>query len=138
MALSAAAGAAAMMVLGARAMQRMNQLAVQTCTTLFACGCFTIWIVLSGGPAWPTGSLGWMALVGASLSSAIANIIFLYGVGKLGAGRAALLANLEPLTVLALAPLILNEHLTWLQLVGAGLVLTAITILPVWETRKRG
>jgi drug/metabolite transporter (DMT)-like permease len=42
------------------------------------------------------------------------------------------------LTVLALAPLILNEHMTWLQLAGAGLVLSAITILPILESQKRG
>ena len=81
--------------------------------------------------------MGWIALMVAALSSAVANIIFLFGLGKIGAGRAALLANLEPLTVLALAPVILNEHLTWLQLAGAGLVLAAITILPILETQKR-
>jgi len=137
MALAAASGVATLIVLSAKAMQRMNQLAVQASSTLTALACFTIWLISSGGPAWPTTSMGWMALIVAALSSAVANIIFLFGLGKIGAGRAALLANLEPLTVLALAPLILNEHLTWLQLCGAGLVLAAITILPILEAQKR-
>lgn len=137
MALSAASGVATLIVLSAKAMQRMNQLAVQASSTLIALVFFMIWLASSGGPAWPTTSMGWAALMVAALSSAVANIIFLYGLGKIGAGRAALLANLEPLTVLALAPLILNEHLTWLQLAGAGLVLAAITILPILESRKR-
>lgn len=137
MALSAASGVAVLIVLSAKAMQRMDQLAVQTSSTLIALFCFTVWLISSGGPAWPTTSMGWMALMVAALSSAIANILFLFGLGKIGAGRAALLANLEPLTVLALAPLILNEHLTWLQFAGAGLVLAAITILPILESQKR-
>ena len=137
MALAAAGGVATLIVLSAKAMQAMNQLAVQACSAVTALACFTIWLILSGGPSWPATSTGWIALMVAALSSAIANIIFLFGLGKIGPGRAALLANLEPLVVLALAPLLLNEHLTWLQLCGAGLVLAAITILPILETRKR-
>ncbi len=136
MALAAAGGVATLIALSAKIMQRMDQLAVQTVSTLIALACFTIWLIAAGGPSWPTGGMGWTALIGAAISSALANILFLFGVGRIGAGRAALLANLEPLTVLALAPLLLDEHLTATQLFGAGLVLAAITILPILEARK--
>ena len=137
LALIAAAGVATLIVLSARIMRVMDQLVVQASSTLIATFCFTIWMVSTGGPAWPTGTIGWVALLGSAGISAIANICFLTALGWIGPGRAALLTNLEPVTVLALAPLLLNEHLSALQLAGAALVLATITILPAWESRTR-
>jgi drug/metabolite transporter (DMT)-like permease len=71
----------------------------------------------------------WPPLVAcAFLSSFLAIQTFYAGSRRIGAAQAALVSTVEPLMILALAALLLDDVLEPLQLVGAGLVLGGVLI----------
>lgn len=63
------------------------------------------------------------------LSTIMALGTFLAGMQRVGPTSASLLSTLEPVFTVMLAMLFLNEHLTYLQVLGGVLVLTAVTLL---------
>ncbi|MGH2625775.1 MAG: DMT family transporter [Anaerolineales bacterium] len=60
---------------------------------------------------------------------------FLAGMARVGPTAAALLSTLEPVFTVALAAAVLDEALTPRQLLGVALVLGAIVLLQVYESR---
>ena len=53
-------------------------------------------------------------------------VLYLQGIRGLGPSQAAVVSTLEPLFTIVLAWLVLGQHLSWLQLAGAGLVLAGV------------
>ena len=72
-----------------------------------------------------------LALIGAIalFSTAIPITAFLIGIQRIGPGRAAITATLEPAVTLALAALILDDRLSAGQWLGALLILTGVVLL---------
>lgn len=85
------------------------------------------------GVSWPT-PRGWAALLFlAVIASGFAFFLYLFSLTRLEAGEASVYVNLSPVVTLVAARLVLTEPITWLQLVGTGLVL-----LGVYLTERTG
>jgi drug/metabolite transporter (DMT)-like permease len=75
-----------------------------------------------------------MILMGMVLLSTIMALgTFLAGMLRVGPTTASLLSTLEPVFTVILALFFLNEHLSFLHLLGGGLVLTAVILLTLPE-----
>lgn len=78
----------------------------------------------------PVSPKGWVAIFAlAIVSTIIAILTFMVGMQKVGATNAALISTLEPLVSVTLAAWLLGESLTFVKLVGGGLILSAVLIL---------
>lgn len=74
-------------------------------------------------------SLAWFAIVCiATLSTFIANQCYYQGLKKLEAGKASIVATIEPVIAAIAAFFILGEHFTLLGYVGATLVICAVLL----------
>ena len=71
------------------------------------------------------------------LASFLAIQAFYAGARRIGAAQAALLSTIEPLTIVALAWVVLGQHLEPIQVVGAGLIVLSV-ILAQTGPRPRG
>ena len=83
------------------------------------------------GEAWPT-----IVAIGA-LASFLAIQTFYAGARRIGAAQAALVATLEPVYIVAVAALLLDQVLAPIQLVGATLILIGVVIAQT-SPRPRG
>ena len=71
----------------------------------------------------------------AVIHTAGAFALYTYGLGKLGAGRAAIIATVEPVVAGAMGVALLGEELTIVKVVGAVLVLSGAVLA---QAGKRG
>ncbi len=87
-------------------------------------------------PGWA--SVGWLALL-AMLSQVIGWLLISRSLPHLPAAVTALVLLLQPLCALALAAVVLGEQPTWVQLIGAGIVLGGVSYgsRPSREGRRR-
>ena len=125
-----AAGSMSLFVIGSSRLMRaadrgeVNRHLMGTAAVLF------LLVLAAGGPTrWPAGEAGWLAFAGAVVTFTLAQIAVIAAIGRAGAVLAASLMNLEPLLTIALAVLALGESLSWPQLLGALLVLSAIVLI---------
>ncbi|MGZ9275996.1 MAG: EamA family transporter [Candidatus Limnocylindrales bacterium] len=80
----------------------------------------------------------WPFLVGIGLVATFLAIQTLYaGARRIGAAQAALVSTTEPLFIVALSAVVLDQHLGPLQLVGAALILVGVVIAQT-SPRPRG
>ncbi len=83
-----------------------------------------------GGQWRPLDAGGWaLALSMAVVATAIPATMFLAGLARVGATRAAIISTLEPATTVVLAALLLGEDLGPVRLIGGGIVLVAAVIV---------
>jgi drug/metabolite transporter (DMT)-like permease len=98
--------------------------------------------VIFGGLAHPSPlrSVPVLVAIGyiATFASAIAFLLWSYGVAQLGAGRAAQFVQLMPVFGAILAVVLLGEVLTATELGGAVLVLSGIAIVERRPRQNRG
>ena len=100
----------------------------------------TFWMVLSaaiilavanlafGRMVWPHDLSGWVGFAGVGLAYTIGLTLFFVAVPILGATRATMLTNLEPLVGIGFAMLLLNEQISLLQALGMALVFLSIAV----------
>jgi drug/metabolite transporter (DMT)-like permease len=89
--------------------------------------CSVAW---AGGPHWPQGLAGWLAVVAIALISTVAAItLYFAGLERIGPTRAATLSTLEPLVTVTLAAIVLGETIAPVQMAGGALILAAVVIL---------
>jgi drug/metabolite transporter (DMT)-like permease len=83
-----------------------------------------------GGQLRPLSASGY-ALAGsmALVATAIPATLFLAGLARIGATRAAIISTLEPATTVVLAALLLGESLGAVRLIGGAIVLVAAVIV---------
>ena len=80
---------------------------------------------------------GWACAIALAVCSTVLAITaFLGGVARVGAGRASILAMLEPPAACVLAFLVLGERLTAVQLLGGALVIGAAVVLQLRSVRS--
>ncbi|MCC6615173.1 MAG: DMT family transporter [Anaerolineae bacterium] len=78
----------------------------------------------------PATSTGWLVLLATAVVSTAGPIFAFYaGMQRVGAGQAAIISTLEPVIVLVLSFLLLNERLAFQQIVGGALILLAAILL---------
>ncbi|MDP9271938.1 MAG: DMT family transporter [Chloroflexota bacterium] len=76
-----------------------------------------------------SGSSLWPVLVAGSLGAALPTVLYVLGIRRIGAPRAAILAMIEPLTGVTLAALLLGEGLQPIQALGGAMILAAGALL---------
>jgi drug/metabolite transporter (DMT)-like permease len=78
----------------------------------------------------PPTAAGWAVEVGlAVIPTMLAISLFLAGLPRVGAARAALLSTWEPVVTVGLAVVLLGERLSLLQVLGGVLVLLAVVVV---------
>jgi drug/metabolite transporter, DME family len=82
---------------------------------------------LAGLPAGSYALLLMLAVVHTTLGFAL----YTFGLGRLGAGRAAIVATIEPVVAVALGTALLAEDLTLPKVAGAGLVISGAALAQV-------
>jgi DME family drug/metabolite transporter len=87
---------------------------------------------LAGLPASSYAMLFMLSVVHTTLAFAL----YTFGLGRLGAGRAAIVATVEPVVAVALGTALLGETLTVPKVVGASLVISGAALAQV-RLRKR-
>jgi DME family drug/metabolite transporter len=88
---------------------------------------------LAGLPAGSYALLLMLAVVHTTLGFAL----YTFGLGRLGAGRAAIVATVEPVVAGALGAVLLGEDLTVPKVVGAGLVISGAALAQVRLRKAR-
>ena len=76
--------------------------------------------------ALPTTRLGWIAFLVVPFFYTAAVIAIYYAIAAIGSIRMSLVTNLEPVAAIVFGFVLLDQTLTWLQLIGAALVVGAI------------
>ena len=127
MALGSAAAYAVYILLSDRLLRDADPIALAAFLTMGAATSFFAAGGLLGSLGTVGGVSGLACLVGAALvGSVFAVTSFLKGVRLVGPSTASLLMTVEVPVTIALAAIVLKQHLTSPQLVGAGLVVAAI------------
>lgn len=90
-----------------------------------------------GGPALPRSAAGWWLFAAATAASPAALIAFYIALPRAGAGRSALILNVEPVLTVLIAMLLLGETLGAYQAVGAALIVGAIAAAAVIDLKFR-
>lgn len=67
----------------------------------------------------------------AVIHTTLAFALYTFGLGRLGAGRAAIVATVEPVVAGALGTVLLGEELTITKIVGAGLVILGAVLAQI-------
>ncbi|MBP2173009.1 DMT family transporter [Methanococcus voltae] len=107
-------------------------LTVSASAILLIYGFLTNGIVLNLTPmAW--GAMAFIAI----FSTAISLILFLKGVGEIGASNAAILSTMEPIISVVIGVLLLGESLNFSMASGTLLVLMSVGLLTLTEKRKK-
>jgi len=92
--------------------------------------------------AFPATAGGWAVVVGlAVFPTMLAISLFLAGLPRVGAARAALLSTWEPVVTVGLAVILLGDRLSLFQVLGGILVLLAVVIVQgaqLWKPERRG
>jgi drug/metabolite transporter (DMT)-like permease len=121
---------AAIYIIGnARAMRAAPGLTVAFYMMLSAAITLAIVFLLFGTLVLPTTELAWMGFTGVAVASTAGTLTFLCGMPYVGAARAAMISNLEPVLGVLFAMTVLGERVTPLQGTGIALVLGSIVAM---------
>ena len=74
----------------------------------------------------PQTNLGWLALLGMSITSTAAVFFIVVSTMRIGPFRTALIMNLEPLTAMVLSAIMLGQVITPVQGIGSAIMLAAL------------
>jgi drug/metabolite transporter (DMT)-like permease len=86
-----------------------------------------------GKLAVPSTGLGWLGFAGVAFAATTGTLTFFCGMRFIGAARAAMVSNLEPIIGIVFAMAVLGERLTPIQGAGIVLVLASIVSMEVWR-----
>lgn len=116
-------------LLSSRIGPRAGAIPAASVVMLSAAAVFGI-IVAVRGPSFPTSAAGWWALAGMGLvSTVVAIVAFFAGLERIGPAEASTISTLEPVVTVALAAVVLNEAITYGQIAGGAMIVTAVVIL---------
>ena len=127
--LGAAVGYTMFNLLSARWLPGRSQLVMMTYTFGIAAVMAAVLALLSGQTLSPAGwqpQAWWLLGAIVLIPTFAAVVLYLQGIRGLGPSQAAVVSTLEPLFTIVLAWLVLGQHLSWLQLAGAALVLSGV------------
>ena len=138
--LGAGFGYALYSILGTVALRRYPPLTVTTWTFLIAAaGC---WLVCGAGEllrtlsAAPPGTMLWLIPLSGVVTAVIPYLAYTKGLQTTEAGRAAILATIEPVVATLIGSLVFREVLTLSAALGILLVLAAIALLNLPKKQK--
>jgi drug/metabolite transporter (DMT)-like permease len=116
-------------LVSSRIAPRAGAIPAATVVMLAAAAVFGV-VVAIRGVALPTAPAGWLALVALALvSTVVAIVTFFAGLERIGPTEASTVSTLEPMVTVALAAVVLNEAVTFGQIAGGAMIVTAVVIL---------
>jgi drug/metabolite transporter (DMT)-like permease len=117
----------AFVILGnARAISEASALSVRFYMMLSAAISLTVLFAAFGTLALPHSALGWAGFVGVAIAATTGTLAFMGGMAFVGATRAAMISNLEPVLGVLFAIAALGEQVTLRQAIGIVIVLGSI------------
>jgi drug/metabolite transporter (DMT)-like permease len=117
-------------LIGERVMSSVPAVAASAVIMSGAALAFCVLAALNHELALPRNSTGWAVGVGIALvPTMVAISLFLAGLPRVGAARAALLSTWEPVVTVVLAVVILGDRLSLLQVLGGVLVIVAVIVV---------
>ncbi len=122
----AAVIAAIVIVYSSHAMKSADSLAVTSYMMLSAAVTLAIISLAQGDLQWPVTSRGWTGFGGVAIAYTIGTVTFFGAIPLLGAVRAAMITNLEPVLGILFAMMILGERVSSVQGLGIVMVITSI------------
>ena len=134
MAFAGAGGAAALLLLYERFPADADVVTTATLLTFVAAVLAAIVSLVLVDFTPPQTRLGWMGMIGVAIATTLAFILNLFAVRFIGAAQTALLMNLEPVVIMIMAKIVLDEPLTIPRVSGMLLVVIAL-LLSQWRER---
>lgn len=126
-------------LIGERVMSSVPAVAASAVITSGAALAFCLLAAFNHELAPPRNASGWAVGVGIALfPTMVAISLFLSGLPRVGAARAALLSTWEPVVTVLLAVAILGDRLTILQVFGGVLVFVAVIVVQAAHLWKPG
>jgi drug/metabolite transporter (DMT)-like permease len=125
--------AACTIISNARAARHAPGLTVVSYMMLSAAVSLLIIFPFFGTLAVPTTGLGWLGFAGVAIGATTGTLTFFYGMTFIGAARAAMISNIEPVIGIVFAMAILGEQLSLIQGFGIALVLGSIVSMEIWR-----
>jgi len=120
----------AYILIGERLMSSVPAVAASAVIFTGAALAFCVLAFFSHELALPRNASGWAVVVGIALvPTMLAISLFLAGLPRIGAARAALLSTWEPVVTVLLAAAILGDRLSIVQMVGGSLVILAVVVV---------
>jgi len=116
---------AIIVVCGARATAEAKAISVGFYMMLSAAVTLTVIFALFGTLALPTTPLAWTGFIGVTVGT----LAFISGMAYVGAARAAMISNLEPVLGVLFAIAVVGERVSLLQGVGIAIVIGAIFVM---------
>jgi DME family drug/metabolite transporter len=119
--------------------QKVVPLGLNLFKTVFGLALFVLTLIVLGVPLVqpaPAGDYG-LLLASGLLGIALSDTLLFYSLNLLGAGRAAVVATLYSPFVIGLSLTFLGERLSFAQVVGVGLIVTAVLIIAYHKEERR-
>ena len=116
-------------LLSARVLKTDNARSITLHMHVSASILFIILILIWGQIDLPTTMRGWVGFAGVPLFYTVAIVTFFAGIAHIGAVRASLVMNLEPVASIAMGLILLGQMLSPRQLLGATIVICAVTAI---------
>lgn len=136
LALLAAGGVCGMILFNARAQAGMSNLLTNFYMTAVTSGIFLVITTIAGGWAFPQSGLGWAAVAMTGVGIVVGLLTFFAAFQYIGAVRATMISNVEPLIGITFAILMLGETLQLQQWIGAVLVVGGLICFEIPKSRK--
>jgi drug/metabolite transporter (DMT)-like permease len=118
--------AAAVITSSSHAMRSSDCLAVTSYMMLSAAVCLVLLSLAQGDLKLPVTPEGWFGFAGVAATHTIGTLAFFAAIPLLGAVRATMITNLEPVLGIVFAMLILGERLSPAQATGIAIVICSI------------
>jgi drug/metabolite transporter (DMT)-like permease len=131
LALTAAILAAVVIIGGSHAMKRSDSLGVTSYMMVSAAATLVVISLIHGDLRLPITLQAWTGFGGVSIAYTIGTVTFFAAIPLLGAVRAAMISNLEPVLGILFAMAVLDEAISALQSVGIALVICSIFAMEV-------
>jgi drug/metabolite transporter (DMT)-like permease len=117
-------------LIGERVMTSVPAVAASAVIMSGAALAFCLLAALNHELAWPRNASGWAVGIGIALiPTMLAISLFMAGLPRVGAARAALLSTVEPVITVLLAVVLLGDRLSAAQVGGGVLVLLAVIVV---------
>lgn len=97
---------------------------------------FVVISLIVGDFSLPQTDRGWVGIIAVPVFYTIAVATFFAGIAWIGGVRTSLVMNLEPIASIALGSILLSQFLSDRQLIGAALVIAAVTAVK-WLNGKK-
>lgn len=116
--------------IGEKIIKDIDPIFVSTFVSIGAFLSYFFIAIYSGGLIIPSSKIGWISVLTLAIFSTVFAIILLFqSIEKIGAVKASLISNLEPVTAIILGLIFLSETLSISQFFGMGMILMSITLL---------